>query len=77
MLVLLTLLTAGYFAVVIRVRREAKRRRASATEPLSLPHEDLPPETAVGWPPVGAAFSAYVDEGFRALDAYLSEGFAT
>ena len=76
MLVLLALLTAGYFAVVIRVRRAAKCRRVSA-EPVVLPADDLPPETAVGWPPVGAAFSAYVDEGFAALDAYLSEGFAT
>ena len=77
MLVLLTLLTAGYFAVVIRVRRESRRRRVTAAEPIFLPADDLPPETAVGWPPVGAAFSAYVDDGFRALDAYLSEGFAT
>jgi hypothetical protein len=75
-LVLLTLLTAGYFAVVIRVRRAGKLRRAAQAQPVELPEDDRPPETAVGWPPVGAEFSAYVDEGFAALDAYLSEGFA-
>jgi hypothetical protein len=32
--------------------------------------------SAVGWPPGGARFTAYVDDGFAALDAYLQEGFA-
>ena len=52
------------------------RRSGSADLPM-LPAEDLPPATAVGWPPEGAAFRTYVDEGFAALDAYLSEGYAT
>jgi hypothetical protein len=30
----------------------------------------------VGWPPGGSGFTSYVAEGFAALDAYLSEGYA-
>lgn len=49
----------------------------AAAEPLPpLPADDLPPETAVGWPPEGSGFPTYVEEGFAALDAYLSGGFA-
>lgn len=74
MVLVLALLTAVYAVVVLRIRRA---RRAAASRDLpELPVEDRPPATAVGWPPEGPAFTAYVDEGFRALDAYLSEGFA-
>jgi hypothetical protein len=81
MLILLTLLTASYFAAVLWVRCGARRRAAAAAitvaEPAALPADDQPPSSAVGWPPGGRQFTAYVDQGFRALDAYLAEGFAT
>ena len=80
MLILLALLTAGYFAAVVWVRRGTKQRRAAAiaaVEPVALPADDQPPSSAVGWPPGGSQFTAYVDQGFQALDAYLAEGFAT
>ena len=81
MLILLTLLTVSYFAAVIWVRRGAKQRAAAAAaavvQLVALPADDLPPTSAVGWPPGGSQFSAYVDQGFQALDAYLAEGFAT
>lgn len=74
MVLVLALLTAVYAVVVLRIRRG---HRVATTQDLpELPAEDRPPRTAVGWPPEGAAFTAYVDEGFQALDAYLSEGFA-
>ena len=81
MLVLLTLLTAGYFATVVWiVRGKAHARRDGlAAEQIAggdLPVDDRPPASAVGWPPGGRQFTSYVDEGFRALDAYLSEGYA-
>ena len=45
-----------------------------ATAPVQLPADDQPPASAVGWPPeAAAAFTTYVDDGFAALDAYLSE----
>jgi hypothetical protein len=76
MLILLALLTAAYFAVVVWLRR-TRRASAVSTEPAAeLPVDDQPPATAVGWPPAGTGFTSYVDEGFAALDAYLSEGFA-
>jgi len=37
-----------------------------------LPADDLPPTSAVGWPPEGSRFTEDVDEGFAALDAYRS-----
>jgi hypothetical protein len=81
MLILLTLLTAGYFAAVIWVRRGARQRAAAAAvavvQLVALPTDDQPPTSAVGWPPGGSQFTAYVDQGFQALDAYLAEGFAT
>jgi hypothetical protein len=63
--------------VVIWVRR-ARRRSAPVTEAVAatLPAEDQPPPSAVGWPPKGARFTSYVDEGFAALDAYLQDGYA-
>ena len=79
MLVLLTLLTAGYFATVVWIVRGKRRARAEhgvATEAVALPADDQPPASAVGWPPAGRQFTSYVDEGFAALDAYLAEGFA-
>lgn len=76
MLILLALLTVAYFAGVVWLRR-TRRTTAAATEPApELPIDDQPPATAVGWPPAGTGFTSYVDEGFAALDAYLSEGFA-
>lgn len=68
--VLLALLTTSYFAVVVWVLR-SKRRYVAAAAPC-LPDDDQPPVSAVGWPPEGARFAEYVDEGFAALDAYLS-----
>ena len=81
MLVLLTLLTAGYFATVVwivRGKRQARRDGEAAERAAGddLPVDDRPPASAVGWPPGGRQFTTYVDEGFRALDAYLSEGYA-
>ena len=82
MLVLLTLLTAGYFATVVwivRAKRRARLDGLAAAEQVAggdLPVDDRPPASAVGWPPGGRQFTSYVDEGFRALDAYLSEGYA-
>ena len=77
MLIVLTLLTASYFAAVVWVRRGRRSGPAAVAEaePVELPSADLPPSSAVGWPPGGTQFSAYVDDGFAALDAYLSEGF--
>jgi hypothetical protein len=75
MLILLTVLTAGYFAGVLWVLR-TQRRQLPPMVPVALPDEDLPPASAVGWPPQGPRFTRYVDEGFAALDAYLEEGFA-
>jgi hypothetical protein len=81
MLVLLTLLTAGYFATVVWIVRGKRRARLDglAAEEMAtgtLPADDQPPASAVGWPPGGRQFTSYVDQGFRALDAYLSEGYA-
>lgn len=80
MLVLLTLLTAGYFATVVWIVRGKRRARLGLVEALGdevgLPADDQPPASAVGWPPGGRQFVSYVDEGFRALDAFLSEGYA-
>ena len=73
MLFLLTLLTAGYFALVVWVRRSKQRAASAPATGLALPTEDLPPSTAVGWPPQGSGFGAYVDRGFDDLDAYLSD----
>ncbi len=83
MLVLLALLTAGYFAAVVWVVRAKRLARVDVTGDAEsragcvaeLPADDLPPATAVGWPPSGRQFTTYVDEGIRALDAFLSEGF--
>ncbi|HET9945786.1 MAG TPA: hypothetical protein VFR56_09035 [Actinomycetes bacterium] len=75
----LALLTAAYFAAVVWLRRS--RRRATVgtgtDQPVApLPVEDQPPPTAVGWPPGGSGFASYVDDGFAAIDAWLSEGHA-
>jgi hypothetical protein len=78
-LTLLTLLTAGYFAGVVWLRRDARlgsAQRASVTDLTGLPDEDRPPLGAVGWPPGGTALGGYIDGGLAALDAYLSEGSA-
>ncbi len=89
MLVLLTLLTVGYFVALVWVLRGKRRTRLEGlagrpagrpapegAEPSVLPVDDRPPATAKGWPPAGRQFAAYVDEGFAALDAYLGQGFA-
>jgi hypothetical protein len=76
MLFLLMLLTAGYFAGVYWLR-SAKRRAstapAAAVSRPALPADDLPPAAAVGWPPAGARLSAYLDEGYAAIESFLSE----
>jgi hypothetical protein len=82
MLILLSLLTASYFAAVVWVRRGKRRREVAVAVagrqlPIALPADDQPPSSAVGWPPGGSQFTVYVDQGFQALDAYLAEGFAT
>jgi hypothetical protein len=74
---LLSLVTVAFFVAVLRLRRARRVLEATLADLPMLPAEDLPPATAVGWPPEGAAFRTYVDEGFAALDAYLSEGYAT
>jgi hypothetical protein len=76
MLILLVLVSVGFVAEVLWVRRVLNRRAASAPAgQLQIPGDDLPPSSAVGWPPApgGAGFTTYVDDGFAALDAYLSE----
>jgi hypothetical protein len=79
MLIALAMLTTAYFAVVVRLwrsRRVAAATAAVAAQAAALPADDQPPATAVGWPPGGSGFTSYVAEGFAALDAYLSEGYA-
>ena len=75
-LFLLALLTAAYFSAVIWLRgRRRDAAGAGAEKPVGdLPVEDRPPPTAVGWPPGGRSFASYVDDGFAAIDAWLSEG---
>jgi hypothetical protein len=75
LLLLQTLLTAAYVVVVGRVWLMTRPGGSRPGNP-SLPAADLPPEAAVGPPPTGEQFESYVDDGFAALDAYLSEGFA-
>jgi hypothetical protein len=63
---------------IARGKRQA-RVDGRAAEQLAggeLPVDDRPPASAVGWPPGGRQFTTYVDEGFRALDASLSAGYA-
>jgi hypothetical protein len=69
-MLVLVLMTLSYFAVVLWVL-QSKRRRALVVAPC-LPDDDQRPASAVGWPPEGARFMQYVDEGFSALDAYLA-----
>jgi hypothetical protein len=70
MLVLSALLTVSYFAAVVWFLRT--KWRAARTMAPCLPDEDQAPASAIGWPPEGARLTAYVDEGFSALDAYLA-----
>lgn len=75
---LLALLSAAYVVVVVSVlrgKRAATSVRATV-ELLPLPADDRPPAAAKGWPPMGTGFEPYVDGGFAALDAFLSEGSA-
>ena len=76
MLLVQTLLTVAYLVLVGRVWSVSRHGRRPLP-PASLAAADLAPESAVGWPPLGEDFEPYVDEGIAALDAYLSEGFAT
>ena len=75
MLLLQTLLTVAYVAVVGRVW--LLKRRGALLPAATLPMADQAPETAVGQPPAGEEFVTYVDDGIAALGDYLSEGFAT
>jgi hypothetical protein len=70
MLVFPMLLTVSYFAAVVWFLRT--KRRAARTLAPCLPDEDQAPASAIGWPPEGTRLTAYVDEGFSALDAYLA-----
>lgn len=76
MVILLTVLTATYAVVVVRVCRARRRARLLDRALLAgeVPAADRPPSSAVGWPPTGAAFTGYVEQGIAALDGYLSEG---
>lgn len=76
MLLLLVLLTAGYFAGLVWTRRLRRSRGSAAAPAAGLPQADRPPASAVGWPPQGSRFERYVDEGVAALDAYLEDGYA-
>ena len=76
MLLLQTVLTVAYVAVVGRVWL-LKRRGGALPATAVLPIADQAPETAVGLPPAGEEFVTYVDDGIAALGDYLSEGFAT
>jgi hypothetical protein len=76
LLLLQTLLTAAYVVVVGRVWLVTRQGGPRPVAPC-LPAADLPPEAALGPPPNGEDFESYVDDGMAALDAYLSEGFAT
>jgi hypothetical protein len=78
MLIWVALLTAAYFAGVWWVRRGSHRARITrlVAPSAGLPAADQPPPTAVGWPPKGVQFTAYVLRGIAALDEYRSEGHA-
>ena len=78
MVVLHTVLLAAFVAGLLWVRRTARTAHRGPADVAGLPAEDRPPASAVGWPPEGATFATYVDEGLAALEAYLSsEGYAT
>jgi len=79
MLFLLGFLCAAYVVVVVALRKERRAGRAAACAVArpTLPADDQPPPAAVGWPPEGPDLPHYVADGFAAIDAYLSEGFAT
>jgi hypothetical protein len=77
MLIVLTLLTVGYGVALVWVLRLKPRRRAAATGELTLPIADQPPATAVGWPPQGSQFSAYVEDGLSEVDAFLADRFTS
>jgi len=79
MLFLLGFLCTAYVVVVVALRRERRAGRAavSAAARPTLPADDQPPPAAVDWPPEGPDLPLYVADGFAAIDAYLSEGFAT
>jgi hypothetical protein len=71
-------ITVAYLTVVGRAWMLARRRRKQGFEALLVGRHvaDLPPAAAVGWPPEGTLFNAYVEEGLDAMGAYLSEGAA-
>ena len=79
MLILLTLLTAAYFAAVVWVAARPRSRAATAAAP-TVAGRCSRRRPAPGVRGRLAArrrqFTTYVDEGFAALDAYLSEGYA-
>lgn len=79
MLFLLGFLCTAYVVVVVALRRERRSARDAAVAAAlpTLPADDQPPTAAVGWPPEGLDLPVYVADGFAAIDAYLSEGFAT
>ena len=79
MLILLALLTVGYFAVVVWVLRgpeAAGGPRHRPRAPVSCPPRTCPRRPRSAGRRGGSAFTPYVDHGFAALDAYLSEGSA-
>lgn len=78
-LFLLVVLSTAYVLVVVYLLRAKKAARGAkaVVELVPLPADDRPPAAATGWPPMGSGLTPYVDEGFAAIDAFLSEGSAT
>jgi hypothetical protein len=76
-LLLQATITVAYLTVVGRAWLLARHRKNRGFDDLLAGDRhaaDLPPAAAVGWPPEGTLFQAYVDEGLGAMDTYLSEG---
>ncbi len=81
-LLLQAAITVAYLVVFGRACAMNHRRRKTAEASMRRwtgvrPAADRAPAGAVGWPPDGAAFSAYVESGLAAIDAYLAERFAS
>jgi hypothetical protein len=75
-LMLLSLMSAGYFLGTVWLHSApplvTEAPNAAMTSPL-LPEDDQPPAGDLGWPADGSALQSYLDDGYAALDTYLSE----